>query len=269
MKDFIYSAKKFYATYRALIVIVIAISLGFMNFKAYDFLRTEYQKQAVIYVPSTNIPPRTLIQDEHLKQIEVPLISLDTLTYVYAKEDIVGTYTNLQTTLYKGATIHKSAIIKKENITDSYLDELGENEVAFPIKVDLQTTLGNTILPEAMVDIYFKGVARLEDQDKVIHGLIAEKVRVIKTINSDGIETPTSTDNKQTVLILVALSEENLDYIQKSSELGEIVALPSWKSYTPTEVSHYYDINLLKSFIGNYSYSFIKYESTVEEVKND
>ncbi len=58
----------------------------------------------------------------------------------------------------------KNKVVKKEELPDSAILNLKDGEVAFPLLVDLETSSGNSIIPNTYVDLYFKQVVKRRRQ---------------------------------------------------------------------------------------------------------
>ncbi len=60
-----------------------------------------------------------------------------------------------------------------------------DGEVAFPLLVDLETSSGNSIIPNTYVDLYFKQVVKEGDNEKVVFGGLFQRVRVTAAKDSN------------------------------------------------------------------------------------
>lgn len=55
-------------------------------------------------------------------------------------------------------------MVSKDELPDAAILNLKPSEVAFPLLVDIETSSGNSIIPESHVDLYFKGTVKDKDE---------------------------------------------------------------------------------------------------------
>lgn len=53
-------------------------------------------------------------------------------------------------------------MVSKDELPDAAILNLKPSEVAFPLLVDIETSSGNSIIPESHVDLYFKEQLRIK-----------------------------------------------------------------------------------------------------------
>ncbi|NUH84755.1 hypothetical protein HUN92_13600 [Bacillus firmus] len=205
-------------------------------------IKAEINEREVI-VTKTEIPPRTEITEDMLETIVVPTQGIPS-DAVNSKEDIVGKWTVAGYGIPSHSFIYGKKIVSKSEMPDAGILELEENEVAFPLLVDLETSLGNSIIPDSKVDLYFRSLVEQDEKSKAIYGKLASKVRVVAVKDADaqmvfdpeGYQQGKKQDNtnkEQTSLAKIyifAIPEELNGLINKAKLLGQIVPIATGKS---------------------------------------
>ncbi|MGG1021172.1 hypothetical protein G3M81_22965 [Bacillus paralicheniformis] len=198
-----------------------------------------------VYVTKSDIPPRTEITKDMVEKIVVPVQGIPS-DAVRSEKDIVGKWTVAGYGIPSHSFIYKDKIVNKNEMPDSGILELQKNEVAFPLLVDLETSLGNSIIPDSKVDLYFKSSIKDNDKSKAIYGKLASQVRVVSVKDADASnvfdpegykqgEEQTSAINKNNKslakIYIFAVPRELNDLINKAKLVGDIVPIATGHSY--------------------------------------
>ena len=121
---------------------------------------------------------------------------------------IVGKYTTVNAFIPKGSMFFKSAIVERSALPDYGISQVKEGEKPVYLKVDMDTTYGNSILPGSYIDIYVKG----ETDGKPFVAKLIENIEVITVKDSSG--NPVFEDTSETRVpasILFGLEAESQD----------------------------------------------------------
>nr|WP_255290452.1 hypothetical protein [Bacillus cereus] len=146
--------------------------------------------------------------------------------------------------------MYKDKVVPKDELPDAAILNLKKNEVAFPLLVDIETSSGNSIIPDSYVDLYFKGTVKNETDhtEKPIFGRVAKHVRVtsVKDSNATNVFDPKSVEvdgsykdnlnneakNRPLAKIYTfAVSDEENQLLNKGALIGEIIPVASGESY--------------------------------------
>lgn len=231
------------------------------------------------YFSKSDIPPRTQITED---MIHVREVSSDSLppNAITEKEDIVGHWTVPGYGLTGNSYFYKSKITKTENMPDAGVLELEEDEVAYPLLVDIKSSIGNSIVPNSYVDLYFKGNYEYEDENgqvvkEPIYGKIADHIRVTAVKDSNAMNVFTADDytNKEgeevksnelteeqrelAKLYVFAVDEELNSVLNKGEMLGQIVPVSTGEAYEENIESNIMKtkINDMVKWVEKHSYS--------------
>jgi pilus assembly protein CpaB len=206
-------------------------------------IKAEINETEVV-VTKVDIPPRTEITDEMLETIVVPAKGVPTNAFKN-KEDIIGKWTVAGYGISKHSFIYKDKIVDKSELPDAGLLELKENEVAVPLLVDLETSLGNSIIPNTHVDLYFRTVLHDNNQTKALYGKVASQVRVVAVKDAEasnvfdvegyqqGKPQEAANNEKKSLakIYIFAVPKEIGELINKAKLLGEVVPIATGKTY--------------------------------------
>ena len=216
--------KKFITNKNTVTIIGLLLIIGILYFV--------YQKQIKdatnpirIPVAKVTIQPKTLITDDMIEYISVPAVSVKKNVY-RNKSDIVGKYSNYNTMIPAGSMFYNETLVKQELLPDSALISVGENEILYNFKVNMETSYQNSIMPGSTIDIYMKAV---NDEGKLMVGRFLENVKVLAVRTSDGKNVFENTnENRVPAYIFFGVSPEIHILLRKASYLSKysIVLFP-------------------------------------------
>ncbi|MFS0783373.1 hypothetical protein [Bacillus sp. 1P06AnD] len=235
-----------------------------------------------IVVSKIDIPPRTEITEDMLETIVVPTKSVPSNAASEAK-DIIGTWTKAGYGIPAHSYIYDNKVTVQDKMPDAGILELKEGEVAFPLLVDLETSLGNSIIPDTKVDLYFRSLLKDEDSDKALYGKLASQVRVVSVKNADAANvfdpdeyskgTSKEADgsnkanfqteeNSMAKIYIFAVPSSLNELLNKAKLLGEIVPIATGKQSKKDLTD---DLNDVKAYIYTSSYKNSFSEKDVEK----
>lgn len=225
---------------QALLLVVCLIGGIFLYTKV--TISAEVNETEVI-VTAIDIPPSTQITEEMLTVHSTASRGIPTNAVLKA-EDIIGKWTISGYGMSKNSYIYDDKIVNQEELPNAGILELEENEVALPLLVDLESSLGNSIVPNANVDLYFKSILYQDDSEKALYGRLASQVRVVaikdsKASNVFATEGKTAKSKEEVTnqeaqsmarIYIFAIPEELGELMNKAKMLGEITPIATGKS---------------------------------------
>lgn len=219
-----------------------------------------------VYFTKAEIPPRTKVTKDMLQERTVPSAAIPP-NAIRNLSDIEGKYTVNGYGLSENSMIYKGKVVAKDDLPDAPILNLKENEVAFPLLVDIETSAGNSIVPGSHVDLYLKGTVKEENTDgtiteKPVFGRVAKHVRVTSVKDSEasnvfdpeGVKVDGSYQSnveeeakkrKMAKIYTFAVNEEENNLLNKGSLLGEIIPVASGQAYK-TNVEKTNDDQIIK-----------------------
>ena len=205
------------------------------------------------------IGPRTKITNDMIGYVDIQQSSIKGNVLTNANSQIVGMYTNVNSTIPAGSMFYEDLIVRFEDLADSFLidmpkDSEGNYMTAYNFKVDTESTYGNSIYPGNYVDIYFRST----QTNTVIYGKLATNVKVLAVKDSSGNHVfENITENRQPNQIIIAVTEElsSILRVAESLEDSEIILVPTNVTYryeTEEEIVTEVSDNEIKSYIEAY-----------------
>lgn len=224
-------------------VLAVAILLIGYNVRVNDAT-----KPMKVYVAARELPPRHLIVEEDITTIEMPKSALKGVSFYTSHDAIKGKYVKENTTIPAGSMFYETAIVKAEDIADSALMEIDdEEEVLYYLTVNMLTSYSNSILPNRYIDIYLS----TKDAGQAMVQRFIKNVRVIQVKTQDGKNVFDGTQNEGRVpyVIIFALPKEQHLYMRRINAINnyaissegdtfsriEVIAVPTSKTFTGDE----------------------------------
>ena len=157
------------------------------------------------------IGPRTKITNDMIGHLEIQQSSLKGNVLTNENTQIVGMYTNVNSTIPAGSLFYEGIVVRYEDLADSFLidmpkDSEGNYMIAYNYKVNVETTYGNSIYPGNYVDIYF--IAK--NEGKIMYGKLATNVKTLAVKDSSGnhVFENVVTEKRTPNQIILAVTEE-------------------------------------------------------------
>ena len=211
---------------------------------------TKYQINAQVNLVPTvftkqEIAGRTEITEEMLVVRKVPSDALPP-NAITDMDELVGKWTANGFGIPKNSLLYDEKVLEKEQLPDSAILNLKENEVAYPLLVDLETSLGNSIIPGTKVDLYFRSKTdNRNEKTTVLYGKLASNVRVVsvkdaqatnvfenegKKSEEDEVKEPSLAS-----IYIFAVPQEVHTLLSKGKIVGEVVPVATSDAYKTTE----------------------------------
>lgn len=200
--------------------------------------------ETTVYVAKGDIPPRTEITKDMVVPHTMPSRGVPTNAITNPKE-IIGKWTVAGYGISSTGYFYTDKIVDQNQLPDAGLLDLNEDEIAIPLLVDLETSLGNSIVPDTKIDLYFRDVLNDANVPKVLFGSLASNVRVVAVKNAQASNVfdaegnhssqsydATKPESKTMAKIYIfAVPKELSDLIYKAKELGEVIPVVTGQSY--------------------------------------
>lgn len=238
----------------------------------------EVDFQKVVFTKN-EIPPRTLITKDMVAEYEVSGKSIPPNAALYLDE-VVGKYTAEGFGIVQNSIVLKDKLVSKEELPDAGILDLKKNEEAFPLLVDLETSLGNSILPKTHVDLYFRTSVKVAEEGEVIEkpifGKIASHVRVTaakdtqaSNVFNEQDSNSNSNENQKrslTKLYIFAVTSDQNMLLNKGKMLGEIVPVATGMAYEDKAKAKEMGEDELINWIEEHTYKPVEDSMEIEEI---
>lgn len=227
-----------------LIGITGALVIGW-NTWGLNYMVNKEVSPVTAYYSIDEIAAGTLITEDLINSREVPAAALPP-NVIKNKEDIVGKYTLYGFGIPANSYFYDDKVLAKEDMPNSSVLKLKDGEFAFPLLVDLETSLGNGIVPDTKVNLAFRGFVVNEEtnEQRPIYGIIAEDILVtsVKDNNAGAVFNEDSKNKKNaeqtlTKLFTFAVDPNLNDILNKAILLGEVRPVAKGKNSPPPNAS--------------------------------
>ena len=184
------------------------------------------------------IGPRTKITNDMIGYLDIQPSSMKGNVLTNANTQIVGMYTNINSTIPEGSLFYEGLIVRFEELADSFLidmpkDSDGNYMTAYNFKVDTDSTYGNSIYPGNYVDIYF--IRKDANQNgKIMYGKLATNVKALAVKDASGNHVfENITEQREPSQIIIAVTEEMSSLLRVAENINDsrLILVPTNASY--------------------------------------
>ena len=167
-------------------------------------------------VAKVTIDQKTKITRAMFDVIDIaPIMLMDNV--ILSQSDILDKYTNYNYIIPKGSLFYKDTGLLVNSLPDSIYSDLSSTLIPFQLEVDLESTYGNSIIPNSYVDIYMKAY---DENNVLMVGKLIANAKVLAVKDSMGNDIfDTSTPNKIPSDLLFAFDKETQTLIRKATYL--------------------------------------------------
>lgn len=248
--NFMMSLKRFFKNKNTVTIIgvVLIIAILFIGY------RTQIRKQVdpqTVPVAVDTIQPRTKITSDMIDYIEVAPIVLQEGDVITNSNDIIGKYSSYNTVIPKGSMFYNDTVIEEKELPNSAFVEIAEGEVPYNFPVTMDSTYGNSIMPDDYIDIYMKAE---NESGQLMVGKLIENVKVLAVKDSSGQHVFENSEEARTPAFLIFGVKPELNILlRKASYMYsysvELFPVPHGVEIKTEENETIVSSNTLKDFI--------------------
>ena len=233
MERILNSIKRFLSNKNTVTIIGVILGVMILYF-GYTYRVNQATNPVPIPYARETIQPRTFITADMVGTVNVAPAMIGKGSVVTNVSQIVGKYANVNAAIPQGSLFYNGQIISASELPNAALLNIPENEVAYNLKVDVETSYGNSLLPGNTVDIYFKA---FNDNAEIIVGKLIENVTIlaVKDKNGDNVFENTN-ENRIPAIYIFAVPEEVHLILRKSEYMytneAALIPVPTYASYS-------------------------------------
>ncbi len=226
--------KKFFTNKNTVTVVGVLLAVVVL-YVGYNYRIKSAINPITVPYATQSIPARTKITSDMIGSIEVPpaMIKGNAITSV---SQIVGKYTNVNTTIPKGSLFYGGSVVSQSDLPDSIIYNYHDGYVLVNMSVTTSTTYGNKVYPGNYIDIYLKAVNKIDEdnmtsdtKDKIMVGKLLQNVKVLDVVDANGDSVFEDPENIKTPSqIIFAVPEEYHILLRKAMYLRtyEVTLIP-------------------------------------------
>lgn len=221
-----------------ILFIGLIICIGLLSYGISNIYINHELELIEVYVANENLIARTQINQDSIKLIKVPKAYLSDQV-ILKKNDIVGKYVKLNTSIPKGSLVYQSSVELLDDSIDKPALLLKVNQAVFALDVNMSSTAGNTIQAGSKIDIY----GTIKNNRETIVDLLFKQVRVLSIKDKNGNEVDTKT-NQVPKIMLIAVDQEEIPILTKVIAVGDITITPTSEFFSEDECILYESVLL-------------------------
>lgn len=257
MNSLLVGVKKFFKNKNTITIIALVFSLGFLYF-AYN-MRIEKRTQPIVvpYAVSA-IGPRTFISADMVSTKKVPG-GIVTGEVILNKNEIIGYYVNKDAVIPQNGLFYETAVVKWEEISDAIYSDIPDNHTIVNLKVNRESTYGNSIYPGNYIDLYYKANDSTLDSNKIMIGKFIESIRVLAVTDGSGKNIfETKGTPAEPEYIIFSVDEKYHLLLKKAMYVGggEIFIVPRNAAYSKNPKSTTIVNSIIESYILDKTYDY-------------
>lgn len=183
MNNFMIGLKRFFTNKNVVTIILVLVILGILYY-GYSKSIKDQTNPVSVPVAAQTIYERTKITDEYITYKQVANSMLDEnaiTTYNLIKDK----YTNVGVTIPEGSVFYKEWLIDGEQLSGNWIESLDYEggELGYYMSVNVESTLGNSVLPNTFIDVYMKTT---DENGTVMFGKLLKNIKVLVVHDSTG-----------------------------------------------------------------------------------
>ena len=232
-------------------VLIVVVLYGFYKWR----VNTAINPISIPYAKVT-IGPRTKITNDMIGYLDIQQSSMKGNILTNANTQIIGMYTNVNSTIPEGSMFYDGLIVRYEDLADSFLidmpkDSEGNYMEAYNFKVNTESTYGNSVYPGNYIDLYLIAA----DNGKIMYGKLAANVKVLAVKDGSGKHVfENINENLQPSQIILAVTSELASLLRVSESLSNarLILVPTNVMYryeSDDEITMEVDDSDIKAFI--------------------
>ena len=184
MGSMLIGIKRFFKNKNTVTIFAILASLGILYGAYYYRIKKATDPVSVPYA-TREIGPRTFITSDMVGIKKVPggVVKGDAIVN---KNQIVGKYVSNKAVIPENGLFYKSMVVNWEDMPSSQFEDIPDCYTPYALKVDAETTYGNSIFPGNYIDLYYKTSKVVNRQQVVWFGKFIESIKVLAVTDAQG-----------------------------------------------------------------------------------
>ena len=183
MNNFVIRLKRFFTNKNVVTVIGVLLVLVILFF-GYSSSIKKQTNPVSVPVAAKTINAQTQITNEDVTYIQVAN-SMVGEGVIYNSGAIIGKYTNLNVTIPQGSMFYSSWLVEESELPGNWIEQLDyeKGELGYYMSVNIENTLGNSVLPNSYIDIYMKAT---DENGTVMFGKLLKNIKVLVVHDGSG-----------------------------------------------------------------------------------
>lgn len=183
MNNFVIGLKRFFTNKNVVTIILVLVILVALYIGYSSSIKSQ-TNPINLPVASRTINAQTKITSEDVtyKKVANSMVSDNAVKNSW---DIIGKYTNINVTIPEGSLFYNEWLVKESDVPGNWIEQLDyeKGELGYYMNVNVESTLGNSVLPNTYIDIYMKAT---DENGTVMFGKLMKNIKVMVVHDSKG-----------------------------------------------------------------------------------
>ena len=183
MNNFAIGLKRFFTNKNVITIILVLVILVAL-YIGYSSSIKKQTNPVNMPVAAHTINAQTKITGEDItyKKVANSMIDENAIRY---QGNIIGKYTNINVTIPEGSVFYTEWLANQEDVPGNWIEQLDyeKGELGYYMDVDVESTLGNNVLPNTYIDIYMKAT---DENGTVMFGKLMKNIKVLVVHDGSG-----------------------------------------------------------------------------------
>ncbi|MBR6690852.1 MAG: hypothetical protein IKL65_05920 [Bacilli bacterium] len=183
MNNFMIGLKRFFTNKNVVTIILVIVILVVLYF-GYSGSIKKQTNPVNMPTAAEKIAPKTKITNELIvyKQIPASMIDENAIRNITL---IVDRYTNVNVTIPAGSLFYEEWLVDEDKLPGNWIEQLDyeKGELGYYMDVNVESTLGNNVLPDTYIDIYMKAT---DENGTVMFGKLMKNIKVLVVHDGSG-----------------------------------------------------------------------------------
>lgn len=229
--------KKILANKNTVTVIGLVIVIAVLYF-AYNWRVNQATNPVTVPYAIKQIGPGTQITEDMVGSMKVSpnMVTEGVLTEA---GQVIDKYSNADTVIPKGSLFFERTVVEKENLPAGDLMSYEKGYVLYNMKVDTNSTYGNSMYPGNYIDIFLKISKDEKSSSKMYVGKLIENIKILAVKDDNGQSVFSDTDEeKKPTMMIFAVPLDYFNILKKAESLesyrAEVIPVPTNNSQEET-----------------------------------
>ena len=183
MNNFVIGLKRFFTnknvvTILLVLVILVALYIGYSS----SIKSQTNPINLPVAAKTINAQTKITSEDVTIKKVPNSMVSDNAIRNDW---EIIGKYTNINVTIPEGSLFYNEWLVEEKDVPGNWIEQLDneKGELGYYMSVNVESTLGNSVLPNTYIDIYMKAT---DENGTVMFGKLMKNIKVMVVHDSNG-----------------------------------------------------------------------------------
>ncbi len=183
MNNFMIGLKKFFTNKNVVTILLVIVILVVLYF-GYSGSIKKQTNPVNMPVAAEKINPKTKITNEKIVYKQIPASMIDE-NAIRNTVLILDKYTNVNVTIPAGSLFYEEWLVDADKLPGNWIEQLNyeKGELGYYMSVNVESTLGNNVLPNTYIDIYMRAA---DENGTIMFGKLMKNIKVLVVHDGSG-----------------------------------------------------------------------------------